>query len=70
MTPLEFFPDTMRTVADITPHAWAYEAFAEIQRRGAGLSDVLPQLGVLAAMAVALVLLGAWALRRSLSRAM
>jgi ABC-2 type transport system permease protein len=70
MTPLEFFPDTMRTVANITPHAWAYEAFADIQRRGAGLSEVLPQLAVLAAMAVLLVVVGAWTLRRSLSRAM
>lgn len=70
MTPLEFFPDTMRTIANITPHAWAYEAFADIQRRGAGLSEVLPQLAVLAAMAVLLVLLGSWTLRRSISRAM
>ncbi|WP_181312575.1 ABC transporter permease [Nocardioides campestrisoli] len=69
MLPLELFPDTMRTVADLTPHAWAYEAFAEIQRRGAGLGEVLPQLGVLLAMAVVLLLLGSWSLRRSLARA-
>jgi ABC-2 type transport system permease protein len=70
MTPLEFFPDTIRTIANLTPHAWAYEAFADIQRRGAGLGEVLPQLGVLAAMAALLVLLGAWLLRRSIARAM
>ncbi|MCA1783724.1 MAG: ABC transporter permease [Dermatophilaceae bacterium] len=70
MTPLEFFPDTMRTVANLTPHAWAYEALADIQRRGAGFTDVLPELGVLAGMAVFLVLLGAWTLRRSIARAM
>lgn len=70
MLPLELFPDTIRTVANVTPHAWAYDAFAEIQRRGGTLVDVLPQLGVLAAMALLLASLGAWSLRRSLARAM
>ena len=70
MSPLEFFPETMRAVANLTPHAWAYEAFADILRRGAGLGDVLPELGVLAGMAVALILLGSWLLRRSVARAM
>ena len=70
MTPLELFPDTLRTVAHLTPHAWAYEAFAEIQRHEAGLLDVAPQLGVLAAMATALLVLGGWLLERSLDRAL
>jgi ABC-2 type transport system permease protein len=70
MMPLELFPDTMRTIANVTPHAWGYEAFAEIQRRDGTLADIAPQLGVLAAMAVLLLALGAWSLRRSLARAM
>jgi len=70
MLPLELFPDTLQTVAHVTPHAWAYEAFAEIQRHDAGLADVLPQLGVLAAMAAALLVLGTRALRRSMTRAL
>ena len=70
MFPLEMFPDTLRTVANVTPHAWGYEAFAEIQRHDGGLLDIAPQLAVLAAMAFALVLLGALALRRSTARAM
>lgn len=69
MTPLEFFPETMRTVANITPHAWAYEALADLQRRGGGLADILPELGVLAAMALVLLLLGGWLVRRSMTRA-
>ncbi|MFC7360936.1 ABC transporter permease [Nocardioides astragali] len=69
MLPLELFPGPIRAVANLTPHAWAYEAFAEIQRRGGTLVDVLPQLGVLAAMALLLASLGAWSLRRSLARA-
>ncbi|WP_029662888.1 ABC transporter permease [Cellulomonas sp. KRMCY2] len=69
MLPLELFPDSLRTIAHVTPHAWAYEAFAEIQRHEATLADILPQLGVLAGYASVLLLAGAWLLRRSLARA-
>jgi ABC-2 type transport system permease protein len=70
MLPLELFPDSVRTFSRLTPHAWAYEAFADIQRRDGTFVDVLPQLGVLALMAALLIAVGAWALRRSLARAM
>ncbi len=69
MYPLELFPDALRTVAHLTPHAWASEALAEVQRHDAGLLDVLPQLGVLLGFAVVLLALGSWLLRRSLARA-
>ncbi len=69
MLPLEFFPDTLRMVANITPHAWANTAFAQIQRHDGTLLDVLPQLGVLLAMAAIVIAVGVWALRRSLTRA-
>ena len=70
MAPLEIFPENMRTIAHITPHAWGYDAFAEIQRHDGGLLDILPQLGVLAAMGVGVLLLGTWLLRRSMARAL
>lgn len=70
MLPLELFPDTLRTVAHLTPHAWAYEALADIQRHGAGIADVALQLAVLLAMAAGVLALGAVALRRSIARAM
>jgi ABC-2 type transport system permease protein len=70
MFPLELFPDGMRTVAGFSPHSWGYEAFAEIQRRSGTLADIATQLLVLAAMAVALVVVGAWSLRRSMTRPM
>jgi len=70
MLPLELFPDTLQTVAHVTPHAWAYEALAEVQRHGAGAADIAPELAVLGAMAGALLVMGAWALRRSMTRAM
>lgn len=69
MVPLELFPATMRTVAHLTPHAWAYEALAEVQRRGGGVLDILPELGVLAGMALLVLAAGAALLRRSLARA-
>lgn len=68
MAPLEVFPDAMRTVALVTPHAWANTAMAEIVRRDGGVAGVLPQLGALAAYALVLWALAAWALRRALTR--
>ncbi len=70
MFPLKLFPDDMRTVAMISPHSWGYEAFAEIQRRSGTLADIAPQLAALAAMATGLVVVGAWSLRRSMTRPM
>ncbi|SJM60234.1 ABC transporter, permease component [Actinomycetales bacterium JB111] len=70
MAPLEIFSDTMRQIAHVTPHAWAYDAFASIVRHDGTLTDILPMLGVLAAFAVVALALGTWALRRSMLRAM
>jgi ABC-2 type transport system permease protein len=69
MYPIELFPDSLRTVAHVTPHAWAAEALADVQRHGAGLADILPELGVLLGFAAVLLLVGAWLLRRSVARA-
>ena len=68
MLPLELFNSTMNSVAHITPHAWAIDAFTEMGRHGATLVDLLPQIGVLAAMAVALIALASWRLRITLTR--
>jgi ABC-2 type transport system permease protein len=68
MLPLELFPATMRTVALVTPHAWGVDAFAELVRRGGGLLDILPQIGVLFAMAAGLIGLAARTLRRAITR--
>jgi ABC-2 type transport system permease protein len=68
MLPLELFNTTMRTVAHVTPHAWAIDAFTQMARHGATLPDILPQLGVLAAMAAVLIGVAAWRLRLTLTR--
>lgn len=69
MYPLELFPDTLRTIAHVTPHAWAAEALAKVQRHDSGLVEILPELGVLLGFAAVLLLAGTWLLRRSLTRA-
>ncbi len=66
MTPLEVFSPAMRTVAHVTPHAWGNEAFAELVRHDGTVLDILPQLGVLLAMAAVLLALATWQLRRAL----
>jgi ABC-2 type transport system permease protein len=68
MVPPEFFSETLQAVSRATPHRWAYDAFADIQRHDGTLADILPQLGVLAAMALVLLALGSFLLQRSLSR--
>ncbi|MGZ5351842.1 MAG: ABC transporter permease, partial [Actinomycetota bacterium] len=38
MVPLEVFPPVMVTIAHVTPHAWALDAFDEIMREGATIA--------------------------------
>ncbi len=68
MVPLELFPDGVRLVSRLTPHAWANEAMAEIVRRDAGLGDVIPQVLALGGFAVVLLVLGTFTLQRTLAR--
>ena len=55
MVPLEVFPDTMRTIAHVTPHAWGNDAFDELVRQGGDVADILRELSILAAIAVVLL---------------
>ncbi len=66
MVPLEVFPAVMRTIAHVTPHAWALDAFRELSLQGGHLAEILPQLGVLAGMALLLMGLAIWRFRRSI----
>jgi ABC-2 type transport system permease protein len=63
MWPLAIVGNTMRAVGHLTPHAWAVDALMALSVKRATLGAILPQLGVLAAFALALVALGAWQLR-------
>ena len=67
MAPLEVFPDTMRTIAHVTPHAWGNDAFSDLVLHGGDVSDILRELGVLAAYAVVLLTLATWRLRKAIT---
>jgi ABC-2 type transport system permease protein len=64
MVPADVFPAVMRSVAHITPHAWAMDAFREMQQNNAGLLQILPQLGVLLAFGVVLFAIAVSRFRR------
>jgi ABC-2 type transport system permease protein len=68
MMPLEFYSDTMRTVAHLTPHAWAVDGFAVLLRHDGTLISILPELGVLLGVAATLLAVASWRLRRALTR--
>ncbi|MEX0835155.1 MAG: ABC transporter permease [Nitriliruptor sp.] len=68
MVPLEVFPGPIRQVANITPHAWANQAMAELVRRDGTLGDVLTEVAVLAGFAVVLLVLATVLLQRNLTR--
>ncbi len=68
MVPLDIFPDTVRRVAMITPHAWANQAMAELVRRDGSLGDVLPEVAVLAGTAVVVLATAGVLLQRNLTR--
>ena len=63
MMPLELYSPTLRTVAHITPHAWAADAFATLVRHGGNLADILPELAILAGYAAVLFAAASWVLR-------
>ena len=67
MLPLQLFSPGMQRIAHFTPHAWALDAFAKIRDEG-GLLDIAPELSILAAYAVVLLLVASWRLRRVITR--
>lgn len=67
MAPLEVFPKTARTIAHLTPHAWANDAFSKLLQHGGDLGSVLPQVGVLLAFAAVALTIATWRLQRALT---
>ncbi len=67
MAPLEIFPSTARTIAHITPHAWANDAFSKLLAHGGDLVTVLPQIAVLLGFAALAMLVAVWRLQRTLA---
>lgn len=66
MQPLETFPPAMKTLAHVTPHAWALDAFTTVIRGDGGLADIAVELAVLAGFAAVLLATATYRLRRSI----
>jgi ABC-2 type transport system permease protein len=49
--PLEIVPDWMQTLGHVSPVAWAMDSYSSLIFFGGTLMNVLPYIGVLAAMA-------------------
>jgi ABC-2 type transport system permease protein len=67
MLPVELFSDTMLAIARAIPHYWALDAFADVVRHDAGVTDIVPQLGVLAAFTLVIGSVAVWRLRATLT---
>jgi ABC-2 type transport system permease protein len=67
MVPLELFGGTMRTVAYLTPHAWAIDGLRKLVFEGGGIVTIAPQIGVLLLYASVPLLLASWRFRRTLA---
>lgn len=67
MVPSEIFPPFLLTLSKFTPHYWAVEAWKELMFDGASLADIAPNLGVLLAIALSLLVIAVAALRRTLT---
>jgi ABC-2 type transport system permease protein len=52
MVPAFIMPGFMKTLSLFTPHAWALAGYHDAMIRGLGLTDVLPETGVLLGFAV------------------
>jgi ABC-2 type transport system permease protein len=67
MVPAEVFPDAMRTLSYVTPHAWAMDAFHHLLLDGGGLADVLLQVAVLLGFAGVVLTLAIFRFRRAIA---
>ncbi len=66
MQPLQFFPDALRQIAFVTPHAWMNDALWRILVDGEGFAQVWPSIVVLAAAGIVLLAVASVALARTL----
>jgi ABC-2 type transport system permease protein len=66
MVPSFMMPPVMLTVAQLIPHYWAINGFAELAN-GAEISAVLGNIGILLAYGTVILLIAAWRFRRAIS---
>lgn len=68
MVPAEVFPDAMRQLSHLTPHAWAVEALHTLGEPGTGISAVSQQVAILGAFALIFFAIAVTRFRRVLQR--
>ena len=61
--PLELFPQAVRTAVKVFPTTWSMQGLLDISLRGAGVSAILPEAGVLLGFAVLFFTIGVWRFR-------
>jgi len=66
MVPAEVFPDMMRTLSHLTPHAWALDALRSLGEPGTGVAAIAQQLAVLVVFAAVLFAISGVRLRQVL----
>lgn len=61
--PLELFPAAIQNAVKVLPTTWAMQGMLDLVLRGGGLTDVLPEAGVLLGFAVIFFSVGVWRFR-------
>ncbi len=61
--PLELFPQAVQTAVKVLPTTWAMQGMLDLALRGGGLTDVLPEAGVLLGFAAVFFTVGVWRFR-------
>jgi ABC-2 type transport system permease protein len=65
---LQSFPPAVRRIAPISPFFWGNSGYQDLLQADGGVSDILPNVGVLAGLGVLLLGAGAALLQRRLGR--
>ncbi|PTX97794.1 ABC transporter permease [Opitutus sp. ER46] len=63
--PVSFMPDTIQSISKLTLVYWSVEGFADVLWAGRPLLEILPKIGILAAMAAGVMAFSIWKLNRS-----
>lgn len=61
--PLELFPPVIQNVVKVLPTTWAMQGMLDLVLRGGGLTDILPEAGILLGFAVIFFSVGVWRFR-------
>jgi ABC-2 type transport system permease protein len=62
------FPEWLNVLSRLTVNRWSIDGFADLTLFQLGLSDVLPEIGVLLAIAAVFFALGLWQFQRRIAR--